>query len=164
MDVWLQFVSTMALVGGVVFAGVEWRTARLERRKQQQIELLRSFDTAMFARSMRRVLDLADDTSKERIDTDPELADDVFYWLGAMESLGQLVHDRAVDLRTVERTIAGPIQVSWRKLHRYVDDDRRVYHAEAMFEWCQWLVDQIARLERDEGRVPAHIGEAAWRP
>lgn len=164
MEVWLQFVSTMALVGGVVFAGVEWRTTRLEHRKQQQVALLRSFDTAMFAQSMRRVLDLAEGTSKEQIDADPELADHVWYWLGAMESLGELVHDRAVDLRVVDKTISGPIQVSWRKLRRYVDDDHRAYHAEAMFEWCQWLADQIARLERDERRVPAHIREAAWRP
>ncbi len=118
----------------------------------------------MFASSMRRVIDLADDTSKEQIDADPELADHVWYWLGAIESLGELVHDRAVDLRTVERTISGPIQVSWRKLRRYVEDDRRAYQAEAMFEWCQWLADQIARLEREEVRVPAHIGEVAWRP
>jgi hypothetical protein len=164
VSTWLELISTLALVGGVVFAGVEWRSTRLERRKQQQVMLLRSFDSPTYTRAMRVVMELPDDMSKEQIDGDPELADLVWFWLGVLEALGELVHDRELPLQAVDDTISGPILVGWTKLRRYAADSRQAYGRETWNEWGQWLSEQLTRLEHDEGRTPAHIREADWRP
>jgi len=160
----LQLISTLALVGGVTFAGVQWRSSRLERKKQQQVMLLRSFDSPTFTRAMRVVMELPDSTSKEAIDGDPNLADLVWFWLGVTESLGELVHERELPVQVVDDTISGPILVGWRKLHRYVEESRTTFGRATWNEWAQWLAELLDRYERTAGRTPAHVREAAWRP
>jgi hypothetical protein len=164
VSTWLELISTSALVGGVIFAGVEWRSSRLERRKQQQVMLLRSFDSPTFTRAMRVVLALPDDATKEQIDADPELADLVWFWLGVTESLGELVHDREIPLQVVDDTISGPILMGWSKLSRYAAETRQTHGRDTWNEWGQWLAEQIGRLEHEQGRTPAYIREADWRP
>jgi hypothetical protein len=33
-----------------------------------------------------------------------------------------------------------------------------------MWEWYQWLAEQLAKLEGDQGRIPAYQREADWKP
>jgi len=92
----------MAIVGAPVFAGVEWRTSRNERRRQQEIMLLRSFDSPSFTRAIRVVMDLSDGCSKSEIDASGETADLVWYWLGVMEQIGTLVRHGELALSRVD--------------------------------------------------------------
>jgi hypothetical protein len=37
----------------------------------------------------------------------------LWYWLGAMESVGLLTFSREIDIRLVDVTFGGPVIVSW---------------------------------------------------
>jgi hypothetical protein len=161
----LQLISTIALVAGVLFAGVQWRAARIARTRETQIQLLRSFDSPEFMRAFHEVVELPDGLSKAEVDAlGPERVDRVWYWLGLMESIGELVHERAIPLELVDNTFGGPILISWRKLSGFCRDTRTQWKRDTMEEWFEWLVNRLAELERDEGRTPAYVREADWKP
>ena len=114
---------------------------------------------------MKAILSLPDGLSKADIEArSSELDQLVWYWLGMMESIGMLVFHRDLDVRVVDNTIGGPVLISWRKLTRYVADARAELQRDSFDEWFQWLAERIAALERDEGRRPAHMREADWKP
>jgi hypothetical protein len=161
----VNFVTTVALIGGLFFAAFEWRAQRAERRREAQMLLVRSFDSPEYTRALRRVMELPPDLTGAQIREalGPDDADLVWFYLGAMESMGILVHARQLDLRLVDQLHSQPILTGWDRLRHYVADVRAATGRETMHEWFQWLAERIAALEHEEGRVPAHIGEKDWR-
>jgi len=81
-----------------------------------------------------------------------------------MESIGILVFNREIDIRLVDKSFGGPVLVIWRKLSHYVEAVRAEVGRDSMHEWYQWLVERIEALECEEGRTPAHLLHADWRP
>ena len=161
LPVVLQMISTIAIVGGVVFAGMQWRGARRQRTREAEVLLLHSFQSPDFMRAMRQVLALPEGLSKKEIDAQVD-QDLLWYWFGAMESIGLLVHHRAIPLRLVDDTFGGPALISWNRLARYAHETRASLKRESMHEWFQWLAEHLTELERP-GRVAAHIRESDWK-
>jgi hypothetical protein len=162
----VNLLTTASLAAGLIFAGIQWRASRRENRRLSQIQVLRSFESPEFVRAMRLVLDLPDGLSRSDLETrlGRDGTDLVWYWLGVMESLGILVHDRFVEILDVEQTYSAPVLVTFRKLHPYIEDVRASVSRDTMHEWFQWLAERLEQLERDKGRLPAHVREAGWRP
>lgn len=162
----VNILTVVTLISGVLFAAFEWRGNRRENRRQSQILLLRSFDSPEFVKAMRRLLDLPDNLSRAQIEkmVGKEGIDLLWYWAGAMESIGILVFNREIDIHVVDQSFGGPVIITWRKLHRYADDVRRETGRESMHEWYQWLAEHMETLEREEGRTAAHLREKDWRP
>ena len=165
LPVVLQLISTTAIVGAVVFAGMQWRASRLQRAHTSEVLLLRSFDAPEFTQAMRLILALPDGLSKQEVESRFRNQDHLlWYWIGAMESIGILVHHREIDLRVVDDSFGGPTLLTWRKLHRYVDEVRADLKRDTMMEWYQWLAEHLEELERTEGRVAAYVRERDWKP
>jgi len=161
----LQSISTLAIVGGLLFAGFQWRSAREAAARDAQLLLFRSFDTPLFTTAMRTITSLPDGLSAAEIEA---LGDDrlelIWFWGGQIEGLGLLVHARAIPIALVDNFYGGPILITWRRLHRFAIDVRRQLGRDTMFEWFQWLAEQLEHLEREQGRAPAFEREADWKP
>ena len=161
----LNLVSTIAIVGSLLFAAVQIRDGQRERSRDAQMVLANSFATPAFMDAMYAVLDLPDDLSRvELIEHLKGHESRVWYWLGAMEGLGLLVFHRAVAMELVDQAYAGPIMISWRKLSRYCTDRRDEAGREAQHEWFQWLAERIAEYEVRTNRAPAQIEHRDWVP
>ncbi len=161
----LEAISTLALVGGLLFAGFQWRSARGSTTRDAQLLLLHSFESPEFTRAMRMIAELPDGLSKAEID---ELGEDsvqlIWYWGGQIEGIGQLVNARSIPIGLVDNMFGGPILITWRRLARYAADVRATWARDTMWEWFQWLADQLAKLEGEQGRIPAYRREADWKP
>jgi hypothetical protein len=58
---------------------------------------------------------------------------------------------------------SGPILISWRKLSRYVSEQRAMLDRETAFEWFQWLAERMMEREKLAPPVPAYITHRTWR-
>ena len=154
----LSVISTAAVVIGVAFAGFELRMSRRQRAREAELLLARSYQTPEFMRALDLVVDLPDALTKSKLealsDADQQ---SIGYWLGAMESIGVLVHNDELSIDRVEDFMSGPIVVSWEKLAPYVKARRRTLQRETMHEWFQWLAERIASREQAEQPVPANV-------
>lgn len=78
------------------------------------------------------------------------------------ESLGVLVFRREITMDLIDDFFSGAIVLSWRKLHAYVEEDRRTLDRETVWEWFQWLAERVAEREREVNPVPAHLAHRDW--
>jgi hypothetical protein len=141
---------------------MQWRASRRQRAREAEVLILRSFESPDFTRAMHRILALPNGLSKKEVDAQMD-RDLLWYWFGAMESVGLLVHHRAIDLGLVDEAFGGPIILSWSKLGPYARESRKAVKRESMHEWFQWLAERLAELERP-GRIAAQIRERDWKP
>jgi hypothetical protein len=90
-------------------------------------------------------------------------ADDVFMVGLTWESLGVLLFRREVTLDFMDDLFSGAILISWRKLHVFVEEDRRATERNTVWEWCQRLAERMLEREKSVPPVPAQIAHRSWR-
>ena len=163
----LNLVSTLMVVGGVLFAALQVAEMRKARGHDSALAAVHSYETPEFARALRIALDprIPDGLSLAEVEEKlGEGMDCVWLLMTTWESLGILVHGRNLPLQTVDDFFSGPLFVSWRKYQRLVADLRVQMKRDTYFEWFQWLVERMAEQERSATPVPAHVAHKNWRP
>ena len=160
-----NLINAIAVTAGVIFAAAQIRHYSQRRRRDAMLELVRSFQSPSFASAFRRVISLPDGaTQAQVIKLLGADGDDATHIVGlTWESLGVLVFRREVTLDVVDDFFSGPISISWRKLSRYVFEQRAVLHRETAFEWFQWLAERMIDREKQTPPVPAHIAHRGWK-
>lgn len=165
ISVALQAIATATFVAGALFTVGQLRLARRAREREVALEILRLIQTPDFVKALRLVYDLAPDLS--RADVEARLGDDmnhVYAMMISWESLGVLVYRRQLDLDVVDDFVSGSLLLSWRKLGRYVEEERAMRGRETLLEWFQWLAERMIERESRVPVVPAYRAHADWRP
>lgn len=159
-----DIVNAGAVTVGVAFAATQLVELRRQRKRDAMLALVRSFQSADFTTALRRVNSLPDgaDRATIRAALGPDGEDQIFLVGLTWESLGVLVFRREVTLDLIDDFFSGAIVLSWRKLHAYVEEDRRDLERETVWEWFQWLYDRMAERESHALAVPAHIAHRDW--
>lgn len=160
----ISLISASAIVISVIFAGIQLRYIQKQRSREAELLLVRSFQTAEFMKALSFVLSLPDNLSKKEIfdlaGNDKSL---VLLWLGTWESLGIMVYRHEISMSTMDDYFSGPIIISWKKLARYVEEDRNALQRDTMHEWFQWLAERMIERESKNPARPAHIDKKNWK-
>jgi hypothetical protein len=165
LTVLLQAIATATFVAGAVFGLSQLQQARRAREREVALEILRLIHRPDFARALRLVYDLEPGLSRSEIEA--RLGNDMHYVYSMMvswESLGVLVYRRQLDLQLVDDFVSGSVVLSWRKLERYVREERAARERDTLLEWFQWLAERMIERERQAPVVPAYVAHADWRP
>jgi hypothetical protein len=161
----VDVLSVIAVVSGLLYAGVELRQFRISRERESALELFNTFQSPEFIRGVRAITQLPDNQSKEQVEEQAgERMDDLYLAITSFEGLGVLVHKEEVSLGLVEDFFSGIIVTTWLKLRRFVEDERKALDRETWAEWTQWLAERIMERERTWPAVPAHIEHKDWKP
>jgi hypothetical protein len=158
-------VNAIAVTAGVAFAAAQISDYRRQRRRDAMVELVRSFQSPAFTRALRRMNSLPDAASREsiRAQLGPDGEDDIFLLGLTWESLGVLLYRRELTMDLMDDFFSGAIIISWRKLHAFVEDDRRFMARETVWEWFQWLAERMLERERATPPAPAHLALRDWK-
>jgi hypothetical protein len=158
-----ELISAAAVVVGLIFAVVQLRQFRRVQEREAGLELLRSYQTQQLARALLLVFELPDELSKTEVET--RAGSDIATLcalLTTWEILRILVHPEQVDLSIVDYFISGPKVLYWRKLRRYVEQQRLELHRDTIWEWFQWLAERMLERESATPPIPAHIQHRHW--
>jgi hypothetical protein len=161
----LQAIATTTFVAGAVFTMGQLRLARRAREREVAIEILRLIQTPDFVKALRLVYAL--DPGLSRAAVEARLGDDmnhVYAMMISWESLGVLVYRRQLDLALVDDFVSGSLLLSWRRLERYVMEERAERGRDTLLEWFQWLAERMIERESKAPVVPAYRAHADWRP
>ena len=153
----LNLTSTACLVFGLLFAVLQLRDADRSRVRATRLELLRSFQSPEFVRSLGLVLSLPEGLSREQLDQrlDAAQRDQLYLVMVTWESLGVLLYRGDLTLEMVSDFFGGIIPLSWAKLSGLVADLRREHGQERMGEWFELAVLRLSEQERVRPRIPA---------
>ncbi|MGQ0535398.1 MAG: DUF4760 domain-containing protein [Methanobacteriota archaeon] len=161
-----EVLAGAAILVGGAFALLQYRSARLERREQASMGFMQSMLQApRIQDAIRTVWWLPEGLTAEEFRAKGRDAEDAaIAVIWTLENVGLLVHERVVDLATVDRLIGGFVRDSWRKLSPYVENERRRLGTQNFGEWFQWLAETLERhgdVRKGEG---AHVEYRDWRP
>jgi hypothetical protein len=160
----LDLVSAIALCAGALFAAYQLVELRRQHKRDAVLGLVRSFQSADFTAAMGRINSLPDGADLAAIERvlGPNARDQVFLVGLTWESLGVLTFRREIDMATVDDFFSGAITISWRKLHVFVEDDRKSLDRETVWEWFQWLAERMREREQRSTPIPAHVAHRTW--
>lgn len=163
LPVIISLISASMFVISVIIGVIQLRLVQKQRAREAELLLVRSFQTRDFMKALNLVLGLPDGLSRKEIlgaaGNDKEF---IFFWLGTWESLGIMVFRKEISMSAMDDYFSGPIVISWRKLEKYVMEERKELQRDTMHEWFQWLAERM--IER-EGKIPvspAHVMYKDW--
>ena len=160
----ISAITCSAIVLSVVFMWIQIQGMKKQRERESELLLARSFQTPEFMKAMGLVMHLPEGLSKKEVEKKVgDKIDLVLLWLGTWESLGILVFRHEISMDLIDDFFSGPIIISWRKLSKYVEDDRKELQRDTMHEWFQWLAERMMERESKNPALPANISHKNWK-
>ena len=160
----LQLLETAAILIGVGFALIQLRQLYVQRRVQAGAELLKAFQTEQFARGSAVLLEMPDDLSRDEVRA--YAGDDFASVIGMMavwEGVGPLLARGEMPLELFEDYFSGYVRYCWRKLGRFVREERAHGGNPLFMEWFQWLAERMETNAPACAAAPAFERFATWR-
>jgi hypothetical protein len=157
----LSVLSTLALVGALIFAGLQVRSANRAREEQNAVKLIDAALSTVLAQPHSFFAELspkAEDVNAYSPDVARMLQETGF----RLEALGYLVYRRVVPLRSVEEVMGGMITLWWTQIKPLAEHDREKTQNPRMFEWAQWLAERVAERRTGTESEPAFRAHANW--
>ena len=146
---------TLSFIVAVIFGIAQVRQSSRDRRERLTLETLRTFTTREFAELIQYVNSGKVPTSTEQMRTLPPNEQIMFIQFGQiMESLGQLVFDRFINIDLVDKTLGSYVITTWEKYKTLFLDLREKSNDPYLGEYFQWLAERIEKRMRENPRKP----------
>jgi hypothetical protein len=160
-----EILGGLAIVGGGIFAVVQFREFREQRRQAVAVELVRSFGDPVLANAVNLMQQLPDGASAELLRSKGRDYEHAATMIAiSYETVGLLVFRGMASFAMVHDLHGGLAVVMWRKLVTWVDTVRREQSHRSFAEWFQWLAEQLERESAQKEAHPAYERYADWRP
>ncbi len=160
-----EFLGGLAVIGGVIFAVIQIRHYRQQRRDAAALTLMQTLQSRPFMVSFRLLGSVPDGTTAPELRAlGAEYEEAAITMVSIYETIGLAVYRDIAHFDLVEELTGGVILAMWRKLGVWADEQRRERSHERYAEWFQWLAERIAEHEAREATPPAHKRLASWEP
>jgi len=160
-----DILGVIAIVGGGIFALVQLREFREQRRQAVAVELVRSFSEPAHANAINLIQELPDGAPAELVRAKGREHERAATMMAVTyETIGLLVYREMASFALVQELTGGLTVVMWRKLQPWVAAIRTEQSHPRFAEWFQWLAEQLARESADKNAHPAHERYVGWRP
>ena len=159
-----EILGALVVIGGLIFAVLQMRNIRQQRRELAAIELFRSFGNPEFNKAYEKVMRLPDGLSAAEIEArHPDLEHCAMLISTTMENIGVMTYQRIVPYLVVNDLIGSSTGLLWNKLEQWVFDLREELGSPDAFEWFQWLTERLEE-NRDPNGKPAFEMHKSWKP
>jgi len=154
----LNLVSTVTLIGALIFTGLQVRAANRARRDQAAVTVI---ETAALSENSARILELfgeiPEGASATVIDNlDVETRHQILQFGLRLEVIGYMVFHGLVDVQTANDLAGGAILTFWSRAKNWSEERRKRTRHDEFLEWCEWLATQIAQCRATRPYVPAY--------
>jgi len=159
----LNAISTIAIVGALIFTGLQVRTANRTRADQAAVTVIQTTQSSSWIESLELIATLPENAEPALVDEAGKvMAAALFTFNIRLETIGYMVYCRIITLKAIDDLIGGVVMVFWSRAHKWMQRYRVATNNPKIGEWSEWLVDQImARRTRAE-HGPAHVLYQDW--
>jgi hypothetical protein len=160
-----EIFGAMTVIGGVVFALVQLREFRRQRRDVVTLDMMGAFQEPAFARAVRLIRQLPDAVSSSDLrNRGDEFEEAAILITTTFETIGLMVHERTASYRIARELTGGLAVVMWRKLARWMSETRIEQSQPNWAEWFQWLAERFEDSAREAPQKPAYQRAVDWLP
>jgi hypothetical protein len=160
----LNLISTVAILGALIFTALQVRQANLKRSDQAAVTLVHTMQSERYTHALDLIGKLPENTELSDIERmGPEMGTALFELTARLETIGYMVFRRIVKLDAAYDLLGGDTLVFWSRAKAWADH-KRVQTGNSKFaDWCEWLASRIAERRARIGHEPAHVRHAHWR-
>ena len=159
----VEIFGALAIIFGIAFGVIQLRQHRKQVRSTAILELARSFEDREFTEAYRLIADLDDGVSSEQLNALGEKYVSAALRVGfKFETVGVLIHKKVVPMDAMTDLVGGAAVLIWAKLETWVEESRVSQDHKLLFEWFQWLAEQLEARGEDD-RDPAYQLHRDWR-
>jgi len=160
----LNILSTLALVGALVFAGLQVRSANRTRSEQAAITIVNTAQSDAWTRALNLLVKIPENATMEQIDgLGPEMSRAIEEVGIRLETIGYMVYCRIVTLEMVDDLIGGVVIFWWGRIRPFAERDRKKTSNPKSYEWVQWLAERLVERREKFEAPPAYERHAKWR-
>ncbi len=161
----LNLVSTIAIVGALIFTALQVRQGNRSQRDQAALAMMKTVMRDTLTQSLELLSDLPANTPLAEIEkAGAETRRALLEFGVGLESIGYMAFRRMLPLDTVDELMGGLTQMYWSRAKAWAENERTRTDNPKFFEWCEWLADRIGdRRRMQRGHLPAHTQHAPWR-
>ena len=153
----LNLVSTVTLIGALVFTGLQVRAANRARRDQAAVTVIQTALSENSVRILELFSEIPEGASAAVIDNlDAETRRQVIQFGLRLEVMGYMVFHGLVDVQTVNDLAGGVVLSFWSRMKNWSEERRKRTGHDEFLEWCEWLAMQIAQYRATRPYVPAY--------
>jgi len=164
LAVWLNVISTLAIVAALIFTALQVRQGNIKRRDQAAITLIQTLQDQSWARGLDLIDKLPENATRADLEnTSPEVQRALTELGVRLETVGYLVFRRNIDLQSVDDLIGGITLGFWSRAKCWAEKGRESTGNPKYAEWVEWLVDRISERRSRLGHESAHTRYADWR-
>lgn len=160
-----DIVGAFLVITGVIFGVIQIRYYRAERHENATMEIMRAFQTVEFTSALRMINQYQADCRRcAETPVPPDLHESMLLITTTLESIGLMVYRRLVPFRLVQQLMGNSIQAAWVILRGYVELTRETTGRPSVYEWFQWLAEQLDGHPEYMDEVGAYEKYRDWRP
>ena len=158
-----QAVGAATVVGGTIFALIQFFEYKKQREEAVAAEVMRTFIGPELARALTILRGFPDGVTVAELRKDGLEAEYAAVLICmTFETLGVLVFRRIAQFDLVVELAGGIVVVMWRKLATWLEEVRVEQQQPSWAEWFEWLAQRCA--EHKDEAMPAHRKHAGWKP
>lgn len=159
----VESVGIIAIVFGIAFGLIQLREHRKQTRNAAIIELATSFEDRDFTEAYRLLADLDEGMAAEELNAlGDEYVSAVLRVGMKFETIGLLVYKGVVPFNAMKDLVGGAAIKIWSLVRVWTQDTRQSQGHELLFEWFQWLAEQLQQRGED-ARRPAYEAYKTWQ-
>lgn len=160
----LSLVSAIAVVGALIFAGLQVRTANRVRTDQAAVTVIQTTQSSNWIESLELIATLPENAEPELVDKAGKAMEAALLSFNIrLETIGYMVYCRIITLKAVDDLIGGVIMVYWSRAAKWMQRYREATNNPKIGEWSEWLVDRLNNRGTRVERGPAHVIHGSWR-
>jgi hypothetical protein len=161
---WLNIVSTIAIVGALIFTALQVRQGNIKRRDQAAVTVIQTTQSEGWTRPLELVSNLPPEATVADVErAGPEVQRAMIDFGVRLETIGYMVFRRTIDLQTADDLIGGVALMFWSRTKAWGERERKRMGNPKYYEWCEWLADRIAERREKLGHKPAYTLYTDWR-
>ena len=158
----LNTASTLALIGALLFTGLQVRMANRVRAEQNALVLIHTI-LAGWTQSLIVLNKIPAGSTAAQIDS---LGNDVVNAIEEysirLETVGYMVFRGFISVDTVDQLCGGMTILLWSRIKPWVVDRERKTNPR-MYEWVEWLADRLEERREHANTKPAFVSYAKWK-
>jgi len=160
----VNLISTVAIVGALIFTALQVRQANLKRSEQAAITLIQTAQSERWTHALTLIAKLPENAQLSDIERmDPEMERSLWDVGTRLETVDYMVFRRIVKLDMVDDLIGGVTLVFWSRAKAWAEHIRIQTDNPKSFEWCKWLAERITERRVMLGHEAASVRHAAWQ-
>lgn len=160
----LNLVSTVAIVGALVFTALQVRAANNARRDQAAVVIIQTTQDSNWTAALSLVCSLPENATAEYVREKGEAMERALFELSIrLEPIGYMIFCGITTLKAVDDLIGGVTMVIWSRVKAWTLEYRKSTDNPKFNEWIEWLADRISERRQGLPPEPAPQRYRDWR-